>query len=86
VCPSRDVYGGVADKIPLGAAFNKGLTFRMGQTHVQKYLPKLLNHIEEGDIDTTFLITHRLRLDEAPLGYEMFKSKHDGCIKVVMRP
>jgi threonine dehydrogenase-like Zn-dependent dehydrogenase len=80
------VYGGVVDKLNLGAAFSKSLTFRMGQTHVHKYLPKLLQHIVEGDVDPSFMITHRLRLDDAPKAYETFKNKEDGCIKVVLTP
>jgi len=80
------VYGGFLDKIPFGAAFNKGLTFKMGQTHVQKYLQPLLERIEHGEIDPSFIITHTLRLDEAPHGYEIFKHKEDGCIKVVLKP
>jgi threonine dehydrogenase-like Zn-dependent dehydrogenase len=80
------VYGGLIDKFNIGAAFAKGLTFRMGQTHVQKYMPKLLDHIEKGDIDPTFVITHRLRLVDAPKAYRMFKKKQDQCIKVVLRP
>jgi threonine dehydrogenase-like Zn-dependent dehydrogenase len=80
------VYGGFLDKVPLGAAFNKGLTFRMGQTHVQRYLPLLLDRIERGEIDPSFVITHRLRLDDAPKAYQVFRDKQDDCIKVVMRP
>lgn len=80
------VYGGFLDKFPLGAAFNKGLTLKMGQTHVQRYMPKLLRLVEEGAIDPSFVITHRLRLDDAPRGYRMFRDKKDGCIKVVMKP
>jgi threonine dehydrogenase-like Zn-dependent dehydrogenase len=80
------VYGGLLDKVPLGAAFNKGLTIRMGQTHMQRYMPMLLNRIEEGEIDPSFVITHRLRLDDAPTGYRTFRDKSDECIKVVMRP
>jgi threonine dehydrogenase-like Zn-dependent dehydrogenase len=80
------VYGGLLDKVPLGAAFAKGLTLKMGQTHVHKYLRPLLAHIEQGDIDPAFVITHRLRLHEAPRGYEMFRGKKDGCIKVILRP
>jgi threonine dehydrogenase-like Zn-dependent dehydrogenase len=80
------VFGGVVDKFPLGAAFNKGLTFRMGQTHVQRYMRPLLDHIEQGDIDPSFIITHRLPLDEAPHAYKIFEEKKDGCIKVVMQP
>ncbi len=80
------VYIGVVDKIPFGAAMNKGLTFRMGQTHVQKYLAPLLARIEEGAIDPSFVITHRLKLDEAPAAYETFRDKKDGCIKVMLTP
>lgn len=80
------VYGGLIDKFNFGAAFNKGLTIRMGQTHVQKYLPRLLAHIEKEEIDPSRIITHRLRLDEAARGYEIFKQKEDGCIKVVLEP
>jgi threonine dehydrogenase-like Zn-dependent dehydrogenase len=80
------VYGGVVDKIPFGAAFNKGLTLKMGQTHVQRYLQPLLDRIVAGDIDPSFVITHRLALDEAPEGYKMFKEKEDNCIKVVLKP
>ena len=80
------VYAGMIDKIPFGIAFGKGLTWKMGQTHVQKYLPRLLKHIQDGDIDPTFVITHRLSLKDAPQAYETFKHKKDNCIKVVMTP
>ena len=80
------VYGGLLDKIPFGAAFAKGLTFKMGQTHVHKYLAPLLERVERGDIDPTFVITHRLPLDQAPAAYETFKNKKDNCIKVVLTP
>lgn len=80
------VYGGFIDKMPLGAAFAKGLTFRMGQTHVHRYLPTLLKHIENGDIDPSFVITHRLKLQDAPKGYDTFLNKEDSCIKIVMNP
>ena len=80
------VYGGFLDKIPLGAAFNKGLTLRMGQTHVQRYMPMLLDRIDRGEIDPSFVITHRLRLDDAPKAYKTFRDKRDDCIKVVMKP
>ncbi len=80
------VYAGFLDKFPFGAAFAKGLTFKMGQTHTQRYMRPLLDHIEKGDIDPTFLITHSLPLDQAPEAYETFKNKQDGCIKVVMKP
>jgi threonine dehydrogenase-like Zn-dependent dehydrogenase len=80
------VYAGFLDKIPFGAAFNKGLTFKMGQTHVQRYLKPLMGRIERGEIDPSVIITHRLTLDEAPAAYETFKNKQDGCIKVVLKP
>ena len=80
------VYGGWLDKFPLGAAFAKGLTLKMGQTHVQKYLPTLLQRIERGEIDPSFVITHRVTLDDAPEMYRTFREKQDGCIKVVMKP
>jgi threonine dehydrogenase-like Zn-dependent dehydrogenase len=80
------VYGGFLDKFPLGAAFNKGLTLKMGQTHMHRYMPRLLRLIEEGQIDPTFVITHRLRLDQAAEGYQTFRDKEEGCIKVVLKP
>jgi threonine dehydrogenase-like Zn-dependent dehydrogenase len=79
------VYGGFVDTIPMGAAFNKGLTLQMGQTHVHRYLKPLFDMIENGQIDPSFVVTHVLPLEEAPQAYEMFK-KLDGCIKVVMKP
>jgi len=79
------VYGGVVDKFPLGVAFSKGLTFRMGQTNVHKYVKPLLDRVEKGEIDPSFVITHRLTLDEGAQGYSTFDAQ-DGCIKVVMRP
>jgi threonine dehydrogenase-like Zn-dependent dehydrogenase len=79
-------YGGLLDKMPFGAAFAKGLTFKMGQTHVHRYLRPLLNRIREGTIDPSFVITHRFDLDEAPHAYNIFKQKEDGCIKVVLKP
>jgi threonine dehydrogenase-like Zn-dependent dehydrogenase len=80
------VYVGFVDKLPIGAAFAKGLTFKMGQTHVQRYMRMLLHRIEDGEIDPSFVVTHRLSLDEAPSAYEKFRKKEDGCIKVVMKP
>jgi threonine dehydrogenase-like Zn-dependent dehydrogenase len=80
------VYGGFLDKFPIGAAFAKGLTFKMGQTHMHRYLRPLMERIERGEIDPSFVITHRLPLDEAPEGYRLFKEKEDGCIKVVLQP
>lgn len=80
------VYGGFLDKIPMGSAINRGLTFRMAQTPVQHYLPKLMNLIIAGDIDPSFVITHRVTLREGPELYKTFRDKQDGCIKVVMHP
>jgi len=80
------VYAGFFDKMPFGAAFGKGLTFKMGQTHVQRYLRPLLDLIVEEKIDPSFLITHQLPLESAPEAYETFKHKEDGCIKVVLKP
>lgn len=80
------VYGGYADKIPLGALMNKGLTLKTGQTHVQKYVPMLLERIRKGEIDPSFVVTHRMPLSQAPKGYDMFRHQKDGCIKVVLDP
>ncbi|HLM56686.1 MAG TPA: zinc-dependent alcohol dehydrogenase [Pyrinomonadaceae bacterium] len=80
------VYGGFLDKFPFGPAFNKGLTFKMGQTHVHRYLRPLLERVQNGDIDPSFVITHRMRLEDAPSGYETFKNKQDDCIKIVLKP
>lgn len=80
------VYGGFVDKIPMGSAINRGLTFRMAQTPVQHYLPKLMQRIEQGDIDPSFVITHNVSLDQGPEMYQTFRDKQDGCIKVMMRP
>lgn len=80
------VYGGLADKIPLGSLVNKGLTIRSGQTHVQRYLQPLLDRIQKGEIDPSFVITHRLPLEQAPEAYRMAVEKADGCIKVVLKP
>ena len=80
------VYGGFIDKFPIGAAFNKGLTFKMGQTHTQRYMRPLLELVQQGKIDPSFIITHRATLEEAPDLYEKFKKKEDNCIKVVLKP
>jgi len=80
------VYGGWLDKFPLGAAFAKGLTLRMGQTHVHKYMPMLLERIARGEIDPSFIVTHQVSLEDAPHMYETFRDKQDECIKVVMTP
>ena len=80
------VYGGFLDKIPMGSAMNRGLTLRMAQTPVQRYLPRLLDLIETGKIDPSFVITHRAGLEDGPDLYKTFRDKKDGCIKVVIKP
>jgi threonine dehydrogenase-like Zn-dependent dehydrogenase len=80
------VYVGFGDKIPIGAAMNKGLTIRTGQTHVPRYTGPLLERIQNGEIDPSFIITHRMPLEDAPRGYEMFKNHEDGCVKIVLAP
>jgi threonine dehydrogenase-like Zn-dependent dehydrogenase len=80
------VYGGVTDKFPIGALMEKGLSVKSGQTHVQKYMPQLLKLILEGKLDTTFLISHRMSLEEAPTGYKMFKERQNEVTKVVLKP
>ena len=80
------VYGGFLDKFPMGAAFGKGLTFKMGQTNMHKYLKPLLSAIEEGKIDPSFVISHRLKLDEAPVGYENFNTYKNEWRKIVLKP
>ncbi len=80
------VYGGFVDKIPMGAVMNKSLTIKTGQTHVQRYFRPLLDRITKGDIDPSFVVTHHLRLEDAPTGYDMFLHKQDDCIKIVMNP
>ncbi len=79
-------FGGVNDKFPMGAIMQRNLTIRSGQTHMQKYMRPLLDRIEKGEVDASFLVTHRMRLDEAPQAYELFKNKQDGCVKVVLKP
>jgi threonine dehydrogenase-like Zn-dependent dehydrogenase len=80
------VYGGLIDRFPIGALFAKGLTLRMGRTHVHKYMPLLLEKIRRGDIDPSFVISHRFALSDAPEAYRMFRDKKDECLKVVMKP
>lgn len=80
------VYGGMTDKFPIGALMEKGLTVRSGQTHVQKYTKKLLEMITEGKLDTTFLISHRLPLEQAADGYRNFRTKQNEFTKVVLKP
>ena len=80
------VYGGLMDKFPTGALMNKGLTIRAGQCHVQRYTKPLYERIRNGEIDPTFVVTHRLDLGKASDGYETFKHKQDECVKVVLKP
>jgi threonine dehydrogenase-like Zn-dependent dehydrogenase len=79
-------YVGYPDKLPFGAFMNKGLTMRSGQTHMQRYMQPLLQKVEAGEIDPSFVITHRVKLADAPDAYKTFRDKQDGCIKVVLRP
>jgi threonine dehydrogenase-like Zn-dependent dehydrogenase len=79
-------YVGAPDKIPFGAFMNKGLTMKTGQTHMQRYMKPLLQKIENGEIDPSFVITHRVALSKAPEAYKTFRDKQDGCIKVVLKP
>ena len=78
------VYGGFVDKFPIGSLMNRSLTIRAGQCHVHRYMKPLLERIQRGEIDPGFVITHRMRLEDAPRGYEMFLGKEDGCEKVVL--
>jgi threonine dehydrogenase-like Zn-dependent dehydrogenase len=80
------VYGGFIDKFPMGAIVNRSLIIKSGQTHVQRYMRPLLKRIQDGEIDPSFVITHRLKLSEAADGYEMFSKKQDDCLKVVLKP
>ena len=79
------VYGGFMDKFPIGAIVNRSLTIKSGQTHVHRYMRPLLKRIQDGEIDPSFIITHRLPLDQAAHGYEMFTNKEDDCLKIVMK-
>jgi len=80
------VYGGFIDKFPMGSFMNRSLTMRTGQCHVHRYLKPLMERIQNGEIDPSFVITHRLSLEDAPQGYETFVNKQDDCIKIVMKP
>ena len=80
------VYIGFPDKLPMGAFMNKGLTMKSGQTHMHRYMRPLLRRIEAGEIDPSFVITHHMKLEDAPKGYQKFRDKEDGCIKVVLQP
>ncbi len=79
-------YGGFVDKFPIGSLMNRSLTVRTGQCHVHRYMRPLLDRIERGDIDPSFIVTHRMPLEDAPSAYEMFKNKEDNCLKVVLQP
>lgn len=80
------VYGGFLDKLPFGSVMNRSITIKTGQTHAQRYLKPLLERVQKGEIDPSFVITHRLKLEDAPQGYKIFRDKIDECIKVVLRP
>jgi threonine dehydrogenase-like Zn-dependent dehydrogenase len=80
------VYGGLIDKFPIGSIMQRSLTMKTGQAHVHRYMRPLLEMIESGAIDPSFVVTHTMTLDEAPRAYDMFKKKQDGCIKVVLKP
>jgi threonine dehydrogenase-like Zn-dependent dehydrogenase len=80
------VYTGVIDKIPFGSVMNRAITIKTGQTHVQRYMQPLLDRIQKGEIDPSFIITHTMKLDDAPEGYKIFRDKQDECIKVVLKP
>jgi threonine dehydrogenase-like Zn-dependent dehydrogenase len=80
------VYGGFADKLPIGSVMNRSITIKTGQTHVHRYLQPLLQKIVDGEIDPSFVITHRMSLSEAPQAFAKFRNKEDGCIKVVLKP
>jgi threonine dehydrogenase-like Zn-dependent dehydrogenase len=80
------VYSGFVDKIPMGAAMNKGLTFKMGQMHGQKYIPQLLEYVQNGQVDPSFLVTHKMGLEQGQEGYDMFTQKTDNCMRVVFAP
>lgn len=80
------VFGGFIDKFPMGSFMNRSLTMKTGQTHVHRYLKPLMERVQKGEIDPTFIITHRMKLSEAPHAYEVFNNKQDECMKVVLRP
>ncbi|HYE76234.1 MAG TPA: zinc-binding dehydrogenase, partial [Blastocatellia bacterium] len=80
------VYGGFIDKFPMGSVMNRSLTIKTGQCHVQRYMKPLLERIQKGEIDPSFVITHHMSLDDAPKGFDIFGSKKDDCIKIVLKP
>jgi threonine dehydrogenase-like Zn-dependent dehydrogenase len=79
------VYSGFDDKFPLGSVMNRSLTIKTGQCHVHRYMKPLLEHIEKGDIDPSFVITHKMQLEDAPVGFDIFTQKEDDCLKVVLK-
>ncbi len=79
-------YGGLIDKFPMGAVMNRGLTIKSAQCHVQRYMRPLLERVQNGEIDPSFVVSHHLSLDDAPRGYDMFKHKEDECVKVILKP
>jgi threonine dehydrogenase-like Zn-dependent dehydrogenase len=79
------VYAGFVDKFPLGSLMNRGLTIRTGQCHVHRYMKRLLGHIERGEIDPTFVVSHHMKLDDVAKGYDMFMRKHDDAMKIILR-
>ena len=80
------VYAGFIDKVPIGAFMNKGLTLKTGQTHMMRYMQPLLERVQKGEIDPSFVISHTLPLEAGPDAYRMFRDKQDNCIKVVLKP
>jgi threonine dehydrogenase-like Zn-dependent dehydrogenase len=84
--PIPDVYGGMLDKVPFGAAFGKGITMKMGQTNMHTYMKPLLKRIEDGQIDPSYIISHRISLDEAPEMYKVWRDKQDRGTKIVIDP
>jgi threonine dehydrogenase-like Zn-dependent dehydrogenase len=80
------VYGGFIDKFPMGAIVNRSLTIKSGQTHVHRYMRPLLKRVQDGEIDPSFVITHRMKLNDAAHGYEIFNHKQDDCLKIVLKP
>jgi threonine dehydrogenase-like Zn-dependent dehydrogenase len=80
------VYSGFIDHFPMGTVMNRALTIRAGQAPVQRYMQPLLERIQRGEIDPSFVITHRMSLEDAPEGYDLFLNKRDGCMKVVLSP
>jgi threonine dehydrogenase-like Zn-dependent dehydrogenase len=80
------VYGGLIDKFPMGSVMNRSLTIKTGQCHVQRYMKPLLEHVQNGDIDPSFVITHPMRLEDAAEGYKIFSEKQDECVKIVLKP